>query len=245
MALPPAARADHHELRRSRAVRPERAGTRDPAVRGRPAARSDDRERARQPRGCAQASAPARPPDAALVPRDRPAGAAALARARGEAGAHAACRGQHLALHDRARRGGDARGLPRVVSRGSLGDDRRRHRLERPDGGDRRVVRCSRAALRVDGQLRRGAQRRRRRGDRRLDPLARRRRAARAGRCAAARRAHARAVARGALARRDQLHGTERGGDGIAAPRPPALAEPAPLPLLACDPRADPQLDAV
>ena len=43
----------------------------------------------------------------------------------------------------------------------------------------------------------------------------------------AARRAHARAVARGALARRDQLHGTERGGDGIAAPRPPALAEPA------------------
>ncbi len=227
-------------------VRPERAGARGPAVRGRAAARSHDRERARQPRGRARASAPARARAAALAARDRPA--------------------RRCAPRSSTWRNGRARGPPpgsislcmivrdeeemlaaclESCREARLGDDRRRHGLERPDGGDRRVVRRSRAALRVDGQLRRGAQRRRRRGDRRLDPLARRRRAARARRRGTARRADARAVARGALARRDQLHGAARGGDGIAAPRPAALAEPAAVPLLARDPRADPQLDAV
>ena len=52
------------------------------------------------------------------------------------------------------------------------------------------------------------------------------------------------AVARGALARRDELHRPGGGRHGRHAPRAAALAQPPALPLLGRDPRADPHLDA-
>ena len=77
------------------------------------------------------------------------------------------------------------------------------------------------------------------------DPLARRGRAARAGRRGAARRARPPALARGALARRDELHGAAGGGTAAQHLALRLWRNRAALSLLRRDPRADPQLDGV
>ena len=82
-----------------------------------------------------------------------------------------------LAVHDREGRGGDAPGLPRAAARGRRRDDRRRHRLDRPHGRDRRVVRRPGRALPLERLVLRCPQRLDRGGDRRLGDLPRRRRA--------------------------------------------------------------------
>ena len=79
-----------------------------------------------------------------------------------------------------------------------------------------------------------------------LDPLARRRRAARAGRCGAARASSPRQPWREAhWLVETNYTGQDEAGTASHAPRAAALAQPARLPLLGRDPRADPQLDAV
>ncbi len=92
-------------------------------------------------------------------------------------------------VHDRARRAADAVALPERGRGRGRRDRRRRHRLERRDGRDRALVRGARDRARVDGLVRRGAQRVLRCGERRLGDVPGRRRAARAGgrRCCCAR----------------------------------------------------------
>ena len=119
----------------------------------------------------------------------------------------------------------------------------RRHRLHRPHRRDRRVVRRHRRRLPLERLLCRRPQRLARRGDRRLDPLARRRRGAGRRRRPAAARARHPLLARGLLRPHDERAGRGR-RRGLRPPDDAPLPQPARVPLRRPHPRAAHRPDA-